>query len=127
MFNKIKTFINDSFFMNNINGIIFLMLVLVVSSSAFCSSEIIGALSLCFSGLVIFNLIFGKKEEKFHLEIYEKAIIIYFLIVTVSLFGSTLFKLSLHGYLKTVIYTLFYFCCAIFFNKNHRIIKYIIL
>lgn len=110
--------------MNNIN---FAILILILFCCVYCSSEIIGALALLFSGFVIFNTIFSKSRNNFSLENYEKAIIIYFLIVTVSLFGSTLFKLSLHGYIKTLIYVLFYFCCAIFINENKKKIPYILL
>lgn len=127
MFNNIKKFINNSFFMDNINNINFALLILILLCCVYFPSEIIGALALLFSFFVIFNFVFQKKRTSFHLENYEKAIIIYFLIVTVSLAGSTLFKLSLHGYIKTFIYVLFYFCCAIFINENKKKIPYILL
>ena len=98
--------------MDNIDNITFVMLIMILCCSIFCSSEIIGGISLIFSGLVIFKVIFSKD------------IIVYFLFVTVSLCGSTLFKLSLHGYIKTLIYILFYFCCAVFFSSNKKKIIY---
>ena len=47
--------------------------------------------------------------------------------MTVSLFASSLFNLSLHGYIKTFIYILFYFCAGIFFKENGNKIPVIIL
>ena len=126
MFNRIKNFINNSFFMENIDNIAFIVLLSILGCAVVCPSEIIGGLSLIFSGLVIFNCIFSNIKQNFKLDLYEKAIILFFLIVTVSLFGSTLFKLSFHGYIKTFIYILFYFCCALFFNKNYKKIPYIL-
>ncbi len=110
--------------MDNIDNITFVMLIMILCCSIFCSSEIIGGISLIFSGLVIFKVIFSKNKTIYNLENYEKAIIVYFLFVTVSLCGSTLFKLSLHGYIKTLIYILFYFCCAVFFSCNKKKIIY---
>ncbi len=112
--------------MENIDNIAFLTLLSILGCAIICPSEIIGGLSLCFSGLVIFGFVFSNQKQNYNLELYEKAIILFFLIVTVSLLGSTLFKLSLHGYIKTVIYILFYFCCAVFFNKNYKKIPYLL-
>ena len=114
--------------MNSIDRVIFLVLLSILGCGIICQTEVIGELSLVFSFLVIFDLVFSSKKQNFTLEFYEKAIIIFFLIVTVSLFGSSLFKLSFHGYIKTAVYILFYFCTALFFskNKNSKKISYIL-
>ena len=116
MFTNIKKFINNSFFMDNIDNISYVILLLLVFFSVFAQSEFLGMFSLLFSLSVLFKVIF--KKQVFNLEFHEKALIIYFLIVTVSLFASTLFKLSFHGYIKTLIYILFYFCASFFFREN---------
>ncbi len=103
--------------MDNIDNLSFLVLFSILFSAIFFSSDIMGILALLFSGLIIFKIIF-KNNKDYHFTNYEKVILIYFLIVTMSLFGSTLFKLSLHGYIKTVIYILFFYCAGIFFNDN---------
>ena len=117
MFSKIRDFVNDSYFMDNIDNLAFILLGLMLFISVFAPSECIGGFSLMFSSLVIFKQIF-KGNFKISLADYEKAVLIFFLIVTVSLFGSTLFKLSLHGYIKTLIYIIFFFCATVFFKQN---------
>ena len=102
--------------MESIDSINFLILLSVLFSAIIFSSEIMGLLALLFSVLVLFKKFFKSTEYNF--SNYEKALFIFFLIVTMSLFGSTLFKLSLHGYIKTVIYILFFYCANIFFNDN---------
>ena len=118
MLNEIKKFVNNSLFFENIDKIIYLTLILLMFVALFMPSEIMGAISLIFSALVIFKIIFSNQRPDFKFENYERALIVWFLIVTVSLFGSSLFALSLHGYIKTFIYILFYFCAAQFFLQN---------
>lgn len=113
--------------MENIDGISFLVLLSILFCSIFMSSEMIGGLGLVFSFLVIFKSVFSKNGVEFKLKNYHKALIIYFLIVTVSLMGSSLFTLSLHGYIKTLIYILFFFCACIFFKENKKKIVYVII
>ncbi len=118
MFTKINNFINNSLFMNNIDNISYFVLLLVLFGAIISTSEIMGLLGLLFSVLVFFKFIFSKRKQIYKLEGYEKTFIIYFLIVTLSLFASTLFKLSLHGYIKTLTYVLFFFSASIFFKYN---------
>ena len=117
MFNNTKKFINNSLFMENIDNICFVVLLSILFSAIFFSSDIMGVLALLFSTSIIFKTLF-KKNKNYEFSNYEKTLLIFFLIVTVSLFGSTLFKLSLHGYIKTAIYILFFYCAGIFFSEN---------
>lgn len=104
--------------MNNIDSITYFVLLSLLFVAIFSSSDFMGLLALLFSFLVIFKNIFNFNKNNFSLESHEKALVVYFLIVTISLFASSLFKLSLHGYIKTFIYILFYFCAAIYFKSN---------
>ncbi len=104
--------------MENIDNFAYLVLLLLLFCAVFASSDMMGGLSLVFSFLVIFKMIFACKKEKYFLEIHEKIFIFYFLFVTISLMGSSLFALSLHGYIKTLIYVLFFFAASYFFNSN---------
>ena len=117
MFNNIKKFVNNSFFMENIDNLAYFVLLSILISALILNSEYMGLLALFFSFLVIFKNIF-KSDGIPRFNNYHKALFIYFLIVTVSLFASTLFSLSLHGYIKTFIYTLFFFCAVLFFKDN---------
>lgn len=114
--------------MDNIDNIAFLVLLSVLFCTLFAQSEVLGALSLIFSFLIIFKIII-KTPENLNLKLcdYKKAIFIYFLFVTLSLFASSLFALSLHGYIKTLIYILFFFCAASFFRANKNKITFTII
>ena len=125
MFTNIKNFVNNSFFMNNIDKLAFLVLLILLFCAIFSSSDLMGGVALIFSGLVIFKSIFNA--EKFSLKPFQKALLIYFLLVTVSLFASSLFKLSFHGYIKTCIYILFFYSACAFFKNNSSKIPSIIL
>ena len=105
--------------MDNIDNIAYLALLSMLFFSIISQSEIMGGLALIFSFLIIFKKII-KENFSFGFENYKKAVFVYFLLVTLSLAASTLFKLSLHGYIKTCIYVLFFFCACDFFkfNKN---------
>ena len=118
MFNKIKNFVNNSFLMENIDNIAFLVLLLILFSAITSSSEIMGGLALVFSFIVLFKKIFKGNIFSLNLCDYKKAIVVYFLIVTLSLFASSLFSLSFHGYIKTFIYVLFFFSVCEFFRFN---------
>jgi len=118
MFTNIKKFVNNSFLMNNINIIAFAILLMLLFSAIICPSESMGIISIIFSATILFEQIFSLKKNNFKLYTYEKAFIIYFLLVTLSLCASSLFALSLHGYIKTFIYALFFFSASIFFKNN---------
>jgi len=118
MFTNIKKIVQNSLFFENIDSIAYIILLAVLFISLFAQSEIIGGVAIIFCILIFFKVLF--KGLNYTLKNYEKALIIYFLFVTVSLFGSTLFSLSLHGYIKTLIYILFYFSAGIFFSENKR-------
>ena len=127
MFTNIKKYINNSLFSQNIDRITFVVLLILLFCAVCTSSDMMGLVSLLFSALVIFKSIFTENKINFSLKPFEKALLIYFLLVTVSLFASTLFKLSLHGYIKTFIYILFFYCAGIFFKTNSNKIPAIIL
>lgn len=118
MYSNIKKFIQNSFFIESIDNICYMILLVILFSALFFESGSMGAFSLLFSFFIVIKILFSKNNANYGLKNYEKALIIYFLIVTVSLFGSTLFALSLHGYIKTLIYILFYFSAGIFFKTN---------
>ena len=118
MYNNIKKIIQDSFFAQNIDNIAFLVLLSLLFCAIFSSSDVMGVVSLLFSFLVIFKFVFNFDKNLLKMENFQKAILVYFLFVTLSLFASSLFNLSLHGYIKTFIYVLFFFCASIFFKQN---------
>ena len=70
--------------MNKIDNICFILLLSVLFSAIVFSSEVMGGLALLFSGFILFKNIFGTCKFEYKLNIYEKTLVIYFLIVTVT-------------------------------------------
>lgn len=127
MFNSILEFIQgktgilyrNSFLLQNIDFLIFLALAGTLLASLTMSSGIIGLGALAVAGLTMVKLL-TTPGARLRLGAEEWCLIIYFLIVFISLCGSTLFGLSLKGFLKTVTYILFYFSVAQLFKSNFK-------
>ena len=125
MFNSILEFIQgktgilyrNSYLLQNIDFLIFLALAGTLLASLTMSSGIIGLGALAVAGLTFVKLLTAP-GEKVRMTKAELCLIIFFLIVFISLCGSTLFGLSLKGFLKTVTYILFYFSAAQLFKTN---------
>lgn len=125
MFNSILEFIQDktgilyrnSFLLQNIDFLIFLALAGTLLASLTMSSSIIGVGALGIAGLTFVKLL-TTPGSKVRLSAAQWSLIIYFLVVFISLCGSTLFGLSLKGFLKTLTYILFYFSTVQLFKSN---------
>lgn len=133
MFNKIFKFsqeklnylYDNSLFLQNIDKFILPFILLTFLSSTFMNSDSIGffALIVMFFTLVKFLTVPSEKVDFKHFEIW---LIAYFMLVIVSLFGSTLFELSLKGFFKTFVYIGFYFSVAQYLKNNKRQIPLIL-
>ncbi len=113
MFNKIY---ENSLFLQNIDKIILPFILLTFISSTFMSSDSIGIFALIIIFLTFVKIITHNTGYK--LKNFEKWLIAYFMIVFISLCGSTLFALSLKGFFKTFIYIGFYFSTALYLKDN---------
>lgn len=107
----------NSFFLQNIDKLIFATIVGVFVLSTFASSDLIGYVALITLFLTVIK-IFLKKGEKIDISLFEFFLVLYFLIVVVSLAGSSLFYLSLKGFLKTFTYIGFYFSAVQYYKNN---------
>lgn len=116
---KTAALIRDSLLFENIDSLLYIFLMLTIVSCAFCDSSYIGIFAICFSVLETFKL-FVKKGARTKISLYDKAILVYFAFVVLSLFGSTLFVLSLKGFVKTAIYMYFYFSALAYFRDNRE-------
>lgn len=114
---KLGILYKNSFLVQNIDFLIFLSLAGTLLLSLVVSSEIIGLGALAIAALTFVKLMVTP-GAKVKFSIAEYCLIIYFLIVFISLCGSTLFGLSLKGFLKTLTYMLFYFSVAQLFKVN---------
>lgn len=116
---KAAIFARDSLFFCHIDFLIWLVFVLTVISTCFMSSGAIGAFAIIFFALNLFRLLV-KKGETVKISKLDVFFIIYFLFIFVSLMGSSLFMMSLKGFLKSVVYFLFYFSSVYFFLNNKK-------
>lgn len=115
--NKCTYLWENSFFLKNIDNLIFATIIGVFVLSTFASSDLIGYVGLITLFLTVLKL-FIKKGEKVEPNLFEIFLIVYFLLVLVSLAGSSLFYLSLKGFLKTFTYLGFYFSAVQYYKNN---------
>lgn len=115
--NKCAYLWDNSFFLKHIDSLIFSTIIGVLFLSTFSSSDLIGYIGLITLFLTIIKL-FVKSGEKIDLNLFETFLLIYFLIVVISLSGSSLLYLSFKGFLKTFTYLGFYFSAAMYYKNN---------
>lgn len=125
MFNKIFKFSQDklsylyenSLFLQNIDKFILPFILLTFVSSTFMNSDTIGFFALIAMFLTFVKMM-TKPCEKLDFKHFEIWLVAYFMLVVVSLFGSTLFALSLKGFFKTFVYIGFYFSVVQYLKNN---------
>ena len=96
-----------SFVLQNIDKLIGLNILLLIVSTTFAPSDNIGYFAI-FAILLTAVKLLTKSGEKFELTLADKFLLAYFLIVIISVAGSSLFYLSLKGFFKTFVYLGFY-------------------
>lgn len=114
---KCTNLCENSFFLKQIDNLIFLTIIGVLILSIVASSDMIGYLALVTLFLTVMKL-FVKKGESIDCNLFEFFLIFYFLLVIVSLAGSSLFHLSLKGFFKTFTYLGFYFSAVQYYKNN---------
>ena len=115
--NKTQFIYNNSLIIQNIDKFIYLLIIAVFIASTIFPSDYIGLIAVLVAMLTIIKILF-KKGEKLELTKAEIWLVAYFMIVIISLAGSTLFSLSLKGFIKTIIYISYYFSVAHFLKCN---------
>ena len=133
MFNNICNFFqkrtqwlhNNSLFLQRIDDIILPFILLTYFVSTYMNSDVIGFFALIVMFLTVIKML-TKPGEKYICQGFEIWLILYFMLVVVSLFGSTLFTQSLKGFFKTFIYIGFYFSTALYIKDNLKKIPIIL-
>lgn len=115
-----------SLVLQNIDNLIGLNILLVILTSTFSPSDYIGYFAI-FAIILTFIKLVTKSGEKFELTLADKFLLVYFLLVLVSVAGSSLFYLSLKGFLKTLTYLGFYVSLIHYFKDNYDKIKYVFI
>ena len=116
MFNNILKFAQEkseylyknSLFLQHIDKLILVSIISVFFASTVMSSDVIGFIALITVFLTVIKIL-TKPGERLSSQTFELWLLAYFMIVIISLAGSTLFHLSLKGFLKTFTYLGFYF------------------
>ena len=117
---------NRSFLLQKIDWLIGLNILFVVLASLFMSSDSIGNFALSAIILTFIKLI-TKPNEKFEFNFADIFLLIYFMVILISVAGSSLFELSCKGFLKTIIYLGFYISTIFYFKDNKDKIKYLFI
>lgn len=133
MFNKILEFsqtklnflYENSLFLQNIDKLILFFICAVFAASTFMNSDAIGFLALITFFLTIVK-IFTAPNQKLNANKFETWLVAYFMIVIISLAGSTLFLYSLKGFFKTLTYLGFYLSIAQYLKYKTDKIPFVI-
>ena len=123
---KLCPIYNKSFFLQKIDWLIFVNILLVILSSTIAPSDYIGYFAIFAIILTVVKLL-TKQGEKFELTWADKLLLIYFIFVIISVAGSSLLYLSLKGFFKTLTYLGFYVSLVHFFKDNKDKIKYVFI
>lgn len=123
--NKLKFLYDNSLFLQHIDKFILLFVMLTFIGSTFMNSDSIGFLALIAIFLTVVKML-TKPDERVEFKNFEIWLVAYFMLVIVSLFGSTLFELSLKGFFKTFVYIGYYFSVAQLLKNNKKLIPIVL-
>lgn len=123
---KLGFLYENSLFLQNIDKFILPFILLTFVSSTFMNSDTIGFFALIVMFLTFVKML-TKPNEELSFKHFEIWLVAYFMLVVVSLFGSTLFELSLKGFFKTFVYIGFYFSVAQYLKMNRAKIPFVFL
>lgn len=134
MFNRFLAFIQhktnylyeNSYILQKLDSLILLSILAVFIVSTFAQSDFIAIFAMFAIVLTVLKLLI-KKGERIDCSNFEVFLLAYCMFVIVSLFGSTMFSLSLHGFLKMVVYIGFYLAMVQYLKENKDKIWWIFL
>lgn len=125
MFSKVFPKLTEkSYILQHLDLVILGALLTLYVDSLVAPSGAIGAGIFVISLLTLLKMLING--EKYTINKAELFLIIYYLIVFISLCGSTMFGLSLKGFIKTTLYILFYFSVTNLFKTNIKYLIYVI-
>ena len=122
---KLKFLYENSLFLQHIDTLILLLICAVFVTSTFMSSDSIGFLALITLFLTVLKILVVP-GQRLCANRFETWLVAYFMIVIISLAGSTLFMYSLKGFFKTLTYLGFYFSVAQYLKYNREKIPFLI-
>lgn len=122
----LKPVYDRSFVLQKIDWLIGADIFALIFASTFTSSDNIGHFAI-FAIILTFIKLLVKQGEKFSMTRGDKFLLVYFVFVLISLCGSSLFLLSLKGFIKTIMYIGFYISFIHYLKDNRGVLKYILL
>lgn len=114
-----EKFFKNSLILQNIDKIIFPFILITFILSVFVNTDIIGYFAITVFTLTIIRIIFTP-DDKLKCEAFELFLLGYFMLLLISLAGSSLFLLSFKGFMKTFIYLGFYLSVAHHLKHNKK-------
>ena len=122
----IKPVYDRSFILQKIDWLIGINIFLIIFLSVFAQSDTIGCFALFAIILTTIKFI-TKMGEALNFSLADKFLLVYLLFVIISVAGSSLFYLSLKGFLKTFTYIGFYISVVSYLKDNKDKIKWIFI
>jgi putative inorganic carbon (HCO3(-)) transporter len=117
---------NKSIVLQKIDWLIYINILLIIFVSSYSQSDNIGYFAIIIIFLTFIKLL-TKTGTRFEMTTGDKFLLLYFIVVLISVAGSTLLPLSLKGFSKTLIYLGFYVSFIHYIKDNKSKIKYILL
>ena len=124
--NLFKGLYKRSYVLQNLDWLIFVNILLVILFSTFAKSDSIGIFAIFGIILTVIKLL-TKPGESLRLTSGDIFLLVYFMVVLISVAGSTLLLYSLKGFCKTLTYIGFYISFVNYIKDNKSKIKYILL
>lgn len=115
----------NSLFLQNLDKLIFVSILAVFIASTVMTSDIIGFIAIITIFLTLMQALI-KPDDEFTPNTFELWLLAYFMLVIISLAGSTLFGLSLKGFIKTLTYVGFYVSVVHYLKYNKKHIPHIL-
>ena len=122
----LKPIYENSFVLQKIDRLIGFNIFLVLITSLFAQSDTIGYFAI-FAIILTAVKLLTKTGEKFELSTSDKFLLLYFIIVIISVAGSSLFYMSFKGFTKTLTYLCFYVSVIHYFKDNRDKIKWVFI
>lgn len=109
----------NSIIIRNLDNLIFISILAIFILSTFVSSDVIGYIALITSILTFARIVFTKGDF-LKCERFELFLLAFFMLTIISLASSSLFFLSLKGFMKTFTYMSFYLSVVHHFKNNPK-------
>lgn len=117
---------SKSVVLQNLDSLILINIILLILFTSFANSDSISYFAI-FAIILTALKVLVKPQERFSLSFADKFLLMYFLLVLISVAGSSLLLLSFKGFCKTLVYLGFYISFIHYLKDNKKQLKYILM